>query len=191
MSPDFPIGEAHLYPAEPAGSTRTTGAVRGERERKICIFHLLTGKETRQWCQFHLKKKEATNCSEYVTVWTEPETPVKIPNLIFNPLALEADSASHWMLLLNAALSWRYLDGLHFLNLAKYSPTAMFQIQTNCLRAAGSIKYVPNYFRIKIHFTVIIQKLNAELFLQRKYNVCTVCNGKVAALKCVTRLNMY
>ena len=33
MSPDFRIVEAHLYPAEPAGSTRTTEAIDGERDR--------------------------------------------------------------------------------------------------------------------------------------------------------------
>lgn len=33
MSPDFRIGEAHLYSAEPAGSTWTTDAIDGERER--------------------------------------------------------------------------------------------------------------------------------------------------------------
>lgn len=43
MSADFRIGEAHLYPAEPAGSTRTTDATdrerdtEGEREIKMHI----------------------------------------------------------------------------------------------------------------------------------------------------------
>ena len=50
MSPDFRTGEAHLYPAEPAGSTRTTEAIdkrkkkrerdRGGRDRER-VFHLL------------------------------------------------------------------------------------------------------------------------------------------------------
>lgn len=34
MSPDFRIGEAHLYPAEPAGSTRTTETIDGEKRQK-------------------------------------------------------------------------------------------------------------------------------------------------------------
>lgn len=45
-------------------------------------------------------------------------------------------------------LKQSYLDGLHFLNLAKYSMIAMFQIQMKSHLTAGSTKYMPIYFRI-------------------------------------------
>lgn len=41
MSPDFRIGEAHLYPAEPAGSTRTTEAISGKGMWGGLIYYLL------------------------------------------------------------------------------------------------------------------------------------------------------
>lgn len=44
-------------------------------------------------------------------------------------------------------LKQSYLDGLRFLNLAKYSPIATFRIQMKSHLTAGSRKYMAIYFR--------------------------------------------